>query len=295
MKRSTLVGFTTICMCFGLADPLLAADPVVTGAATQASPTEESGVSAIKPAKKCLSDLHAFDSQMEKDGHWLVGSGYGYGYPVGGSGFGYGFPTSGYLPATATGYQNARPGYEIRILVASAHILARHGQQQPCEDVLATTRAIYNLYVTDLRGEGARTGDMPGWRQQQIAAAQPVTSNTTPFRSDELLGTEVLTQRNEDLGSVDDIVMSPQTGKIAYLVIARGGIFGIDEKYVPVPWQDFKASPNANLLVLDTGKDTMTDAPRVSHDRFTKGGHFEQESQKVDAYWKVHLSDKGNQ
>ena len=291
MKRSTLVGSVTVCMCFGLAAPLLAADPVAT--ANQASPGEESGISAIKPAKKCLSDLHAFDSQMEKDGHWLVGSGYG--YPVGGSGYGYGFPMSGYLPATATGYQNARPGYEIRILIASAHVLARHGQQQPCEDVLATTRTIYNRYITDLRGEGARTVDMPGWRQQQIAAAQPVIGNAAPFRSDELLGTEVLTQRNEALGSVDDIVVSPQTGKIAYLVVARGGIFGIDEKYVPVPWQDFKASPNASLLVLDTGKDAMNDTPQVSYDQFTAARQFEQESQKVDAYWKVHLSDNGSQ
>ena len=141
MKRSTLAGSVAACCYLGLLAPALAAEPNATGTVSRPSP-DEKNVSAIKPAEKCLSDLHAFDNQMETDGYWLVGSGYGYGYPVSGAGYEFGFPMGGYLPATATGYQNARPGYEIRILVASAHILARHGQQQPCEDVLATTRNI---------------------------------------------------------------------------------------------------------------------------------------------------------
>jgi sporulation protein YlmC with PRC-barrel domain len=100
-----------------------------------------------------------------------------------------------------------------------------------------------------MRSQGVPVVDAPGWRKLQIAAAQPVTSKNTSFRSDELLGTNVRTPQNEALGSVEDLVMSPQTGKIAYLVIARGGIFGFDEKYVPVPWDYFKVSPARNLLV----------------------------------------------
>ena len=126
--------------------------------------------------------------------------------------------------------------------------------------MLATTRDIYKGYVADMHSGKMTMADVQGWRQLQIAAAQPVTSTNTSFRSDELVGTEVRNPQNEALGSIEDLVMSPQNGKIAYLVIARGGIFGIDEKYVPVPWDDFKITPNVKLLVLDTTKSVL-DAP----------------------------------
>jgi len=279
MKRVTLAKSVAACFCLGVVVPLLSAQTPAPSTANQPSSVAKN-VAAIKPAEACLSDLRVFDSQMEKDGYWLGGSGYGY-------------RMGSYGGAIASGYQNARPGYEVRTLIASANILARNGQQQPCEDVLATTRNIYKVYVADLHSGGVPMEDMSGWRQQQIAAAQPVAGQNISFRSDELLGTNVRSPHNEALGSVDDLVLSPQTGKIAYLVIGRGGLFGIDEKYVPVPWEDFKLTPNAKLLVLDTTKAAMDAAPEVNHDQYTTPSQFQQQSQKVDAYWKAHLSNKG--
>lgn len=290
MKRSTLAGSAAALFYLGFATPLLAAEPAATGAVTQ-SPSAGNKVAAIKPAEKCLSDLGAFDNQMDKEGYWLGGSGFGYGYPM--AGYGFGPPMmEGRPEANGMGYQNARPGYELRTLVAAADILAQQGQQQPCEDVLATTRQIYKVYVADMHSGKMPMADVQSWRQQQIASAQPVTTNT-PFRSDELVGTEVRGPQNEALGSVDDIVMSSQTGKIAYVVIARGGIFGIDEKYAPVPWEDFKIAPNLKLLVLGTTKAVLDTAPQETKEQFATPGQFEQVSQKVDAYWKTHLSDNG--
>ena len=292
MKRLIFAGSAAACFCLGFVAPVLAAEPAATGTANHPSPGAQN-LSTVKPAERCLSDLRAFDSQMRKDGYWLGGSGYGYGYPIDGPGYGYAYPMSGGLAATGTGYQDARPGYEVRILVASANILARHGQQQQCEDVLSTTRDTYKLYLADMHSGGVPMVNVPSWQQQQIAAATPVTANIASYRSDELLGTDVRNAQNEALGTVEDLVMSPQTGKIAYLVIGRGGVFGIDEKYVPVPWADFRVTPNANLLVLDATKVAMDAAPQVNHDQFATPGQFDKESQKVDAYWKTHLSNRG--
>ena len=175
MKRSTLTSSAAALFCLGLAAPLLAAQPAPSGTVNQTSPSENK-VATVKPAEQCFSDLRAFDNQMEQDGYWLGGSGYGYGYPT--AGFGFGPPMmAGRTEGTGIAYQNARPGYELRTLVAAADILARQGQQQPCEDVLATTREIYKVYVADMHSGKMPTADLQGWRQQQIAAAQPVTSD----------------------------------------------------------------------------------------------------------------------
>ncbi len=197
---------------------------------------------------------------------------------------------SGARPSSETaGYWPGRSGYEVRTLMASANILAQRGFQQPCEDVLGATHDIYKRYLVEMRDAGAPVGDEQNLRRRQIAAAKPVTGLTSPLRSDQLVGTEVRNSQDQSLGAVDDLVMSPQTGKIAYLVIGRGGFFGVDEKYVPVPWADFKTTPQMNLLVLDAASKVMDTAPEVAHDQFSKAGGFGQVSERVDGYWKAHL------
>ena len=279
MIRSTSTATFAVCSLLASFTPLLAASPTSVPAGGGAS-------ASTHPAEKCLGDIQAFNEQMSKDGYWLGGSGYGYGYPMGGYGYGYGMSRGMEPGGNIAGYGSARPGYEIRSLITSATVLARIGQEQECQAVLATTRTIYTRYETDLRVRGLRSADLPGWQQRQIAAAVPVVGADVSFRSDQLIDANVVNPANETLGSVHDLVLDPHTGRIAYLILSRGGLFGIGASYVPVPWGAIKAAPNASLLVLDTTKAAISAAPEVNEDQFSASGQFDQESQKVDAYWK---------
>ncbi|MEO8318575.1 MAG: PRC-barrel domain-containing protein [Bradyrhizobium sp.] len=270
---------------------MLAADPVATAGAVKQLPSNEMAANSKDTAEKCLTNLRMFDHKMETDGYWFGWSGYAYGNPMSG-GYAYDYPMGGHQPPTPLRYPNARLGYEIRELMISANILARRGRQEPCEAVLGMTQRIYTTYVAQLKSDKVPTASNSGWRQQEIASAKPVAD--VAFRSDQLIGTAVRTPYDDALGSVADIVMSPQTSKIAYLVVARGGIFGIDDEYIPVPWADFRARSNVNVLILDATRDAMTAAPPVDRDKFTVKGRFEQESQKIDAYWTSHVSGTGN-
>ena len=278
--------------------PLLAA-PTANANATP-TPATGSDAAPVKSADACRNDLKTFSQQMAKDGYWVAGEGYSLGYPVGAAGEGMdGMATSESAiqareASVGSGNYDGRPGYEVRVLMGAANILARHGQQQPCEDVLTETRALYKTYLSGLQREGVTPVNLPGWHQRQIAAAVPVMGSNVTFRSDELLGVEVRSPDGAALGSVDDLALDPKTGKLGYLVIARGGFFGFDETQVAIPWDDFKATPNASLLVLDTTKRVLDAAPHVSKSAFVVGASANSDSQKADAYWKANQPAKIN-
>jgi sporulation protein YlmC with PRC-barrel domain len=265
------------CLSLGLAGQLVATESVD-------APSHE------KSAERCVRDLSAFDDELQKGGYWLHNAGYGYGYPM----YGYMFGGRGVMLPSATAATvtelHARPGYEIRTLMASANIMAQRGQQSACEALLAVTREIYKDYAADLSKQGVAKSDKTGWQNHLLGAAEPVSASTAPFRSDQLIGTDVVTPHNESLGTVDDIVVSPRSGKVTYLVISHGGLLGIDKQYVPVPWEDFKVTPGATLMVLDSNRNILDASPQVKEDQFSANGDFAGESRKIDDYWRLHLT-----
>lgn len=287
-KASTLY----VGVCLALAAPLASAQ-TPEGPTARPATAVAGTVSATQPAQKCASDLRAFDGTMQKDGNWLHGSGYGYGYPLHGYGYGYAYPEYGSLVGQGHSVVNyharARPGYEIRTLIASATILAQRGKQAECDALLTTAREIYKGYAADLGDRKFAHSDGVAWRTKQIAAARPVAGSKAGYRSDQLIGADVVNAQGDDLGDVFDVVVAPQTGKITYLVVGRGGVFGIGERHVPVPWEAFKITDAGNMLVLDSTKGNLDAAPRVSENHFSPRGDVGQQGASADSFWKSRI------
>ena len=269
MRAASIAGI----LSGGLAGPLLAAP---------ATGTPQS-------AQKCMNDLRVLDDQMQVAGHWVHGTGYGYGYPAYTYGYGDHRVATDRSNSGASGHSRARPGYEIRTMIAAATILAERGQQQGCDALLTATREMYKGYAADQRDRMAPKLDSGAWRRNQISTALPVASSTKGYRFDQLIGADVVNPQGDDLGDVYDVVMSPETGNIAYLVIGRGGVFGIGERHIPVPWGAFKASPDNNVMVLDSTKSNMDAAPVIAVNHFSPGGNVGQQGKSADAFWKTRV------
>jgi hypothetical protein len=69
-------------------------------------------------------------------------------------------------------------------------------------------------------------------------------------------------------------------------------VLGIGEAFVPVPWGEFKATPDMNVLVLDSSPSVIASAPKFDDSQLTTTGEFGKRSKEVNAYWASHLSTK---
>ena len=258
-------------------------------------------------AQQCLEDLRAEAQQMEQEGLWLTGWGSRWGTattpsPVGlpatqggtrgtaeapragESGMTGGAP----WPGSGTGsFGVSSPRYQIRTLYSAAHVLAYRGDEQGCQTVLEEVRAAYDDYANRLRQAGVEPGEITSWRQERIAAAEPVqqVQQRRIVTIDDITGTDVRNLQDEHLGSVDDVVVDPQTGEVSYLIVARGGFLGIGEDSVAIPWEQFRATAGLNLLVLDMREDALEQAPEIDPERFSDPESFAQTRQQTDEYW----------
>jgi hypothetical protein len=82
--------------------------------------------------------------------------------------------------------------------------------------------------------------------------------------SKDIIGTRIKNAEGKDLGEVDQLLVDTQTGKVSHVVIGLGGLMGVGEKKVVVPWSDLKFAPAAdgkkNAITMDQAK--LESAPR---------------------------------
>lgn len=84
--------------------------------------------------------------------------------------------------------------------------------------------------------------------------------------TDRLENTRLRNADGLDVGVITEMVVDPRGGRIAYGIVELGGFLGIGERYFPVPWALFEATPDADALVLHVDRDRLRGAPQFTSD-----------------------------
>jgi sporulation protein YlmC with PRC-barrel domain len=109
--------------------------------------------------------------------------------------------------------------------------------------------------VDRLRPDRVRPGE-----SAESAPAKPLV-----HRAREILGMSVKNAAGNDLGSVNDLVIDTDTGKIRYAALSFGGFLGLGDKLFAVPWElfdrQYAVGDEKYYLVLDIDDESLKAAP----------------------------------
>ena len=83
-----------------------------------------------------------------------------------------------------------------------------------------------------------------------------------------LIGNDVYSQNNEDLGDIKEIMLDTVSGKVSYAVLSYGGFLGMGEKLFAVPWQALTLDTDNERFVLNVDSAKLDSAPGFDKDHW---------------------------
>jgi len=107
--------------------------------------------------------------------------------------------------------------------------------------------------------------------------------NSIRIRVSDIMGEKVRNLKGDDYGTVGDMILH-KNGTIDYIILLHGGILGMGESLVPVPWYRVVDSERKGFLVIDLDDELLKNAPSFSEEEWQR---FENEdwNEEIKKYY----------
>lgn len=79
-------------------------------------------------------------------------------------------------------------------------------------------------------------------------------------------GTPVYDRAGHKLGTIHSVMIEKTSGRVAYAVLAFGGVLGIGEHVHPIPWEVLTYDVERDGYAVDLSRDSLRNAPTLRLD-----------------------------
>jgi sporulation protein YlmC with PRC-barrel domain len=83
-----------------------------------------------------------------------------------------------------------------------------------------------------------------------------------------LSANDVYNPSGDKLGSIKEIMLDTQSGKVCYAVLSFGGFLSIGEKLFAVPWDAMTLDTENKRFILDVAEESLQNAPGFDKDHW---------------------------
>jgi hypothetical protein len=88
-------------------------------------------------------------------------------------------------------------------------------------------------------------------------------SLATGYRTSKVVGSAVVNESNETVGTIDDLIVTPSE-KVPYAVLSVGGFLGMGTKYVVVPYSALEVN-DKRMMLRGATKESLKSLPEFKY------------------------------
>ena len=92
--------------------------------------------------------------------------------------------------------------------------------------------------------------------------------NTRVLSASTLSSDDVYNPKGEKLGSIKELMLDIESGKVCYAVLSFGGFLSLGEKLFAVPWSALTVDTENKRFVMDTDEERLKNAPGFDTDHW---------------------------
>ncbi|NHA14640.1 PRC-barrel domain containing protein [Thioalkalivibrio sp. XN279] len=101
-----------------------------------------------------------------------------------------------------------------------------------------------------------------------------------------ITGDDVFNLKDEKLGTIEDIMLDMENGKIRYAVLSSGGFLGMGDRLFAIPWSAMKIDALHKRFTLDVDIERLKAAPGFNKEAWPSWSDPSW-SASVDAYYRT--------
>ena len=99
----------------------------------------------------------------------------------------------------------------------------------------------------------------------QTVSAVTVQRLSTGYRSTKIVGSNVVNEKNEAIGKIDDLIIS-RDDRALYAILSVGGFLGVGNRLVAIPYDRLAPSTdNRKFVVAGASKDALKTMPEYKY------------------------------
>ena len=104
--------------------------------------------------------------------------------------------------------------------------------------------------------------------QSRYTTADDMQAGATVLSASTITGDEVWNMQDEELGTIQDVMLDVTEGRIRYAVMSSGGFLGMGDRLFAVPWRALKLDRENHRFLLDVDLERLKNAPGFDKDEW---------------------------